>query len=485
MKSAIRKHGYPSIGGAKQVMEKSCSILTYVRNNNRELYDTIDDLCLVGVFSMKSFGPSAPKKELTFLMPVKGSEMHKEIISAAYGGKEHDAIAMIKNCLIWKYISTIAEFKTGDSLRTSNRTNVEVDTSGGFVKVGGAKIIPAENFVTLYTDARFHVYLLESGMLTATSGEVAYTASGGAWKELREAKETDSFMKTPAGLANSALYVHISSLQTASGVQKSMPGWMASKPNEVFYKWGVSLGKYLESHDPKGFALAKKTWTPNPMCVIPFCSVLLDRQVFNAWVQHEDINLEGKYTYNEYLTFVPKAPITRESIAAPVITSVVRAIQPSERKSMNEIATLIQKGYEAAYPKSGDIPWKAKMIYDEAVFVMNDYIAAAIDGDLAKCTRLSAIIVDHYTSEKNRPWLTDVKDSNFDIASNGALICKLVQFAISEAFMYPNEYCARRHRTAPLKETSESALQYAKLSAEGPECIDFTEHITAFFSKSG
>lgn len=478
----------PQMGGsatAKHVPKKYCSILQYIQHNNRELYDAIGDLlCLAGLFSMKSSGPGKPPKELTFLMPVKDSEMHKEIISAAYGGREHEAIAMIKSCLLYKCISSLSDFHNGDVLRTAARANATVDTSGGFTKIGGAKIIADENFVMLYTDARFHVYLLESGMLTTTPGDEPTSrasnnanVSGGAWKELREEKEVNGFMRTPAGLAKSALQTHIMQLNASASLASSMPGWITGDPNGVFYKWGVSLGKYLDAHDPRGAGLARKMWSTNPMCMIPFCAMILDKAVFDAWLLHDD-SAEMKYTYEEYLTYVPKSASTSAEIAGAVITSVVESIAPGKKKTMNETAALVQQGYEKAYKDAG-IPWKTKLLYDEAVFVMNDYIAAAIDKDLAKCSRLSTIIVDHYSS-LGKPWLSDIKDGNHEIPQCGPMHCKLVQFALSEAFMYPNGYCEQTRRPAPLKETCESAAQYIKLP---PECIDFTSHIKGFFSK--
>jgi hypothetical protein len=461
---------------AKNVPRKYCSILQYIQYNNKELYDTISDLmCLVGLFSMKPSAPGRPPRELTFLMPTKDSEMHKEIIHEAYHGDEH------------KCISQLGDFKQGDILRTAARSTIAVDTSGGFTKVGSAKIIADENFATLYTDAKFHVYLLESGILMSTPvDESSQSAvSGGAWRELRDEKETDSFMRTPAGLAQSALQTHIMHLKSAGALSVAMPGWITGDPNGVFYKWGVSLGKYLDEHDPRGASLARKMWSPNPMCLIPFCAMILDRAVFDAWLKFEDAP-EMKYTYEEYLSYVPKSPLVSAADASSVITDVVSSIgaEAGKRKLMNDTASIVQKGYEKVYGKDADLPstqstpgWKVKMLYDEAVFVMNDYIRAAIRRDFDKCDKLSSVIVNYYTSV-GKPWLTSVHDTH-DMPQAGSMHCKLVEFALSESFMYPNGYFKQSHRDAPLQETAGGAMEYTKLPAM---CVDFTPLIIQFFS---
>jgi hypothetical protein len=468
----------PSSATKKHVPGKYCGILHYVQFNNPELYETIGDLlCMPKIFSTRYSGPGKPSRELTFLMPIPGSPMHKAIVDNAYSGRQQEAIAMVKSCLITKCINSLADFKQGDVLHTAAHANVIVDTSGGFTKVGGAKIIADENFATLYTDAKFHVYLLVSEILMTTPGdEPRATTTGGAWKDLREEKEVaGAFMRTPAGLAQSAMQTHIVMLKSNGSLSAAMPAWIGVKPNEVFYKWGVSLGKYLEGKQDPALDLAKKMWTPNPMCLIPFCSMILDRKVFDAWLLHEDPdNME--YTYEEYLKFVPKTAITEKAAAESTITSAVQSIA-GPQKSIIKTATIVQQGYQKVY---GNDFWRKKLSYDEAVFIMNDYITAAIGKDFDRCEKLSGIIVRHFagavTPGKEPLWLANTSDGAHD--ASPMMHCKLVQFVLSEAFMYPNAYCEGNRRPAPLEETSEGAAKYMKLP---PECIDFTSHIKAFF----
>jgi hypothetical protein len=478
---------------AKNAHKKYCSILQYIQHNNRELYDTINDICpaLTGIFSLKSFGASPGKRDLTMLMPVKGSEMHKEIVSLAYGGRELEAIAMIKSCLLYKHIVSLKDLKQGETIRTAHCpekgkcNNVVVDTSGGFVKIGGAKIIADENFAMLYTDAKFHVYLLESGILMTTPGSEQKddTISGGAWKELRADQEADASMRTPAGLAKNALIAHLAHLGVAENTSKSA-GWLLGNPNDVFYRWGISLAKFLERKHGKLAGLVRKLYHPNPMCVIPFTALFVPKSVFDEWLNDdEEKNGQPRYSYAEYLSFVSKEPLIAEAVAGPVIAAAVKSVHPdkSGQKSMNETARIVVSGYNTAYANDAELPWATKLFYDEAVFVMNTYVRTAAlkaNGWQAKCQFLSNIIVTQYSSPGKR-WLTETGDARADTLPSGAMHCKLLEFVLSESFMYPNGYCARFNRPSHLAESAEDAMKLANM--QDIKCADFTGELKKFF----
>ena len=486
---------------AKNVHKKYCSILQYIQHNNRELYDTINDICpaLTGIFSLKSFGPTGGKRDLTMLMPIKGSEMHKEIVSMAYGGRELEAIALIKTCLLYKHIPSIGDFKQSDVIKTANCpdrgncNNVVVETSGGFTKVGGAKIIADENFAMLYTDAKFHVYLLESGMLMSTPGTMEKDGnlnnvsggvsgvSGGAWKELREKKDADASMRTPAGLAKNALTVHLAHLKGADVSQSAQ--WIVGNPNTVFYRWAISLAKFLERKYPKLESLVRQLYHPNPMCVIPFTALFIPKNVFDEWLndnEEEETKQAINYTYDEYLSFVPKKPLTSQDKAGPIIAESVKSVHPDSngKKSMNTTANIIVDGYQKAYLGNADLPWATKLLYDEAVFMMNTYVRAAALKDWARVEDLGNLWVKHYTSAGKR-WLTETGDSRVDALVSGGMHCKLLEFALSESFMYPNEYCALHHRDSNLTETAQDAMKLA--NPQKIECADFTVELKKFF----
>lgn len=462
---------------------KYCSIPQYIQINNRELYDAMEDICptLMGIFSMKSMGPNRPPKELTYLMPRPGSEMHKEIIGLAYGGEQLKAIDLIKSGLLYKHIARLDDFKQGDVIRTAAKSTVTVDTSGGFTKIGGAKIMADDNFEMLYTDAKFHVYLLESGIPMASVDNTSDTVSGGAWSSLHNEKKQNSELCSPAGLAKSALETHLGKLQTSAGVSSSMPSWISdSGATRVFSRWGVSLARFFAKHNHTELtALVHKIYHPNPMCVIPFTALFVPKQVFDAWL--DDVDDDKNFDYvKDYLPLCPTESSVSESMAGGVINAAVASVLPNSstgrRGSMGDSAKIIQDGYKAAYGQ-GPIRWNLKIVYDEALFIMNSYIRAALNKDWAKCKTLSGIIVSHYSSANATSWLLAADESRIEIQS-GAMHCKLLECALSESMLYPNEYFKKNSRPAPVVESPEDSAKFTKLPAE---CRDFTKSIKEFF----
>lgn len=463
---------------------KYCSIPQYIQINNRELYDAMEDICptLMGIFSMKSTGPNRPPKELTYLMPKLGSEMHKEIIRLAYGGEPLKAIDLIKTGLLYKHVARLEDFKHGDIIRTAARSSVTVDTSGGFTKIGGAKIMTDDNFEMLYMDAKFHVYLLESGIPMTSVDNSSTMVSGGAWSSLHNEQKENVSLRTPAGLAKSALATHLSRLQTSSDI--SMPKWINdSGATLVFSRWGVSLARFFEKRGHTELrTLVSKVYHPNPMCVIPFTAMFVPKNVFDAWL--EDVDDDKNFDYvKDYLPLCPSESTVSESVAGSIINAAVASILPNSstgrRASMNESAKLVQEGYKSAYANS-HMRWDIKIIYDEAIFIMNSYIRAALAKDWSKCESLSRIIVNNYSSADSKPWLLAIDDSRIEIQS-GAMHCKLLEHVLSESMLYPNEYCKKNARPAPVIESSEDSAKFTKLPAE---CRDFTKEIVEFFKSN-
>lgn len=477
--------GKPDDSSRKSMAKrKYCSIPQYIQINNRELYDAMEDICptLMGIFSMKSSGPNRPPRELTYLMPRPGSEMHKEIIALAYGGKQLEAIELIKTGLLYKHIAHLDEFKQGDILRTAARSSVAVDTSGGFTKIGGAKIIADDNFEMLYMDAKFHVYLLESGIpMTSVDNSSSVVVSGGAWSSLHNEQKENAAMRIPAGLAKSALATHLRRLQTGSDI--SMPKWIGdSGATLVFSRWGVSLARFFEKRGKQELsALVHKLFHPNPMCVIPFTALFVPKSVFDEWLADVDDDKNFDYV-KDYLPLCKGEFTISESVAGATINAAVASVMPQQtgrRASMGESAKIIQDGYKTAYGNS-PIPWDLKLVYDEALFIMNTYIRAAVAKDWQKCENLSGIIIKYYSSANSKAWLTATDDSRIEIQS-GAMHCKLLEFALSESMLYPNEYCKKNSRPAPVAESADDSTKFTKLPAE---CYDFTKEIRNFFENN-
>ena len=80
-------------GNQSRTPKKFCSLLTYIEHNNRDLYDTIQDLCLTSIFNTRR------GRSVTFLMPDPKSKFHAKIINAAYGKNPSDAVDLITNAI--------------------------------------------------------------------------------------------------------------------------------------------------------------------------------------------------------------------------------------------------------------------------------------------------------------------------------------------------------------------------------------------------
>jgi hypothetical protein len=467
-------------GAAKEShsLRKYCNILLYVEHHNRELYDAIHDLCLTGIFGTHG-------RQLTFLMPDKKSDMHAAIIKAAYGDSPEEAVKLIKACLLLVFKPNITDFAAGESYPNALRQGLEVveSRSQEVTFRDGARIIPVDNFVPLYTTAEFCVHKMESGMLGTNNGRMdapareprakmghssaadSASVSGGAWAELHsEHKQKQAYVR-PSDLASAAINAHLAYVK--ANCSPAARKWQLGDSINVFCKWGVSLAKYIEEHGTPADKQALRAQVhPNPMCMILFTCLWLDERTYKAWLDAQDPpGLD--YSYAAYSKYVA-SPVEGDNSEACVRECVK---YPAEKKDMVDTAKCIQAKYASAF---GDQA-RVKLLYDEGTFLLNIYVRYAQNKCVSDCERIANIILSHFCDPSNQAMLSGCNEAMRDMNS-GPLYCKLIEFVLSESFLFPSAFACK---TAPLPTFEEPRPE---LHLNPPKGLNFSARLAEYFS---
>ncbi len=87
-------------------LKKFCRLTKYIEQNNPDLYQVIEDLCIGHYFK-----PSRDSNGITFLFPDK--TYAQKIINAAYSTDPDVAVNMFKSLLVHGFHSSTADFKNG------------------------------------------------------------------------------------------------------------------------------------------------------------------------------------------------------------------------------------------------------------------------------------------------------------------------------------------------------------------------------------
>jgi len=128
-------------------LKKYCSILRFLEDNDKALYEVFDSLCIQTLLR-----PKGKANGVTFLWP-RDSDYRKEIIDAAYGTNPEKALQMLKSLTLLDYLPQSSDFVTRrDDLPNAllHRVGVVgasdklVKLSGGLELTKNAKFIPME-----------------------------------------------------------------------------------------------------------------------------------------------------------------------------------------------------------------------------------------------------------------------------------------------------------------------------------------------------
>jgi hypothetical protein len=146
--------------------KKFCRLTKYLEVIDKDLHQTLDDLCLFSLFRTRG------TRGVTFLYPTDKS-YRKKIIDLAYSNTPEKAIDMVKALVIMDYLPKPLDFKNKkDDIPNSLRKKLEVDDAdSSSVKLkGGLKLVLATDFIPMHSDEQVCVYKLSGKGELSTSG---------------------------------------------------------------------------------------------------------------------------------------------------------------------------------------------------------------------------------------------------------------------------------------------------------------------------
>lgn len=460
---------------------KYCSLLIYLEKKNRELYDVVHDLCLGSFFATRG------GREKTFLMPIHGTILHNAIVKAAYGPNPHDAVTLIKTCLLSAHKVSLSDFKAGESIHNAadqSLTVAEVTankvTFSGDGNTAEITAVSPKEFSPLYTGSRFHVFHITTGMFSTNNPSMRASghskepshgtdeASGGSWAAMRNGNEAEAKAYASAhALAKSMVDAHIESIGNSSA---NLPAWLVGGPKCVFARLGVSLSNYLESSKHPLASLWARLIHPNPMSAVLFICLFLDDETYRAWLAHEDVGTDNDYTYAQYCEKLPKKESADDS--AEIVKDCTQKVLAAAK--MRAVSDCVRSAYAKAY---SSMPGgsNSKLLYDEGVFILNSYVRAAHSGNVAEAKKIGDIIIRHYCNREpcNKCILADSSDAVHDLEPGAPLYCKLYEFVLSESFMYPSKFGLSG---VPLADWAEP-----KIKAGGTNALNFSERLKEYW----
>ena len=142
-------------------VSKQCSILNYVRHNDEQLYELIQDLCLGKIFMPRRGSPG-----ITFLRPDKA--LLKEIQEMAAGDQPEDAIEALQSLVLLDNLSSIKDFDEKKSdIPTYLRKKLQVVSADGkkVVLKNGAEIVPDKDFQARSDRGNISVYMISKALV--------------------------------------------------------------------------------------------------------------------------------------------------------------------------------------------------------------------------------------------------------------------------------------------------------------------------------
>lgn len=379
-------------------LKKFCSLLTYIEHRNRELYDTIHDLCLTGIFNTRR------GRSVTFLMPDSKSSFHSKIVNAAYGANPDKAVNLIRACVLLVRITSLDEFAKADGGKLPNelKQDLEVDKPGDsevVLKNGSATIIADGSFRPLYETSRFGVFIIKSGEVgTDNSGTVvrlppkskaktmetfdgAFEISGGMERVMQA--HVQSKMMHRKTLVKTML----DSWKASVTARKDVPEWLIAEGTNVFVKAAVSLYSFLQAKRPREFIVMRELLDPNPMCICVILSNFVEDDIYNEWVA--DTPGEIKYTYAAYEALIATQ---EQRTTFNVDECLDTSIQLIKKGDMKKYLNLFSDAYAEMYKANG-----AKMLsYHEGLFIALDLLRASHTGNTTLVKKLCEVFYRHY-----------------------------------------------------------------------------------------
>ena len=146
-------------------LKKFCGLTKFIQQNDKDLYQALDDLCLFGLFRPRGRG-------VTFLYP-SDKAYRKKIIDHAYSNNPEKAVDMVRALVLLDYLPAPADFKNKkDDISNALHKKLEVESADSKeVKLkSGHKLIVDSSYAHLRDGDPVAVYMLTGKGELPTTG---------------------------------------------------------------------------------------------------------------------------------------------------------------------------------------------------------------------------------------------------------------------------------------------------------------------------
>jgi hypothetical protein len=153
-------------------LKRFCRITKFLEQHDKELYQTIDDLCLFNLFRSRGNG-------ITFLHP-SDKAFRKKIIDSAYSDSPEKAIDMIRSLVLMDYLPSPKDFESKkDDIPNALRKRLEVASADAKTVTlkSGHKLTVESKFAPIRSNDPSAVYILSGPgplPLTGPSANMKY-----------------------------------------------------------------------------------------------------------------------------------------------------------------------------------------------------------------------------------------------------------------------------------------------------------------------
>ena len=148
-------------------LKKFCRLSKYLEQSDKEFYQALDDLCLLGLLRVRGNG-------VTFLYPTNKT-LRKTLVKYAYSNEPEKAVDMFKTLVLLDFLPRPSDFKPGAEIANAHHKKLEVKSadSKGVELKSGHKLELAKDFANMRKDEPVVVYHLSgTGELPNTGSRV-------------------------------------------------------------------------------------------------------------------------------------------------------------------------------------------------------------------------------------------------------------------------------------------------------------------------
>ena len=148
-------------------LKKFCRLSKYLEQSDKEFYQALDDLCLLGLLRVRGNG-------VTLLYPTNKT-LRKTFVKYAYSNEPEKAVDMFKTLVLLDFLPKTTDFKPNADIANAHHKKLEVKSSEskGVELKSGHKLELAKDFANMRKDEPVAVYHLSgTGELPNTGSRV-------------------------------------------------------------------------------------------------------------------------------------------------------------------------------------------------------------------------------------------------------------------------------------------------------------------------